>query len=165
MNNIEVLLERYYNGETTLEEEQWVREYLAKSSVSTHEADRLLFAGIQAVREEKAMGQPAAKPRRITLKYWAAAGGALAAGLALLFGLRHTTPPAPKLAMTQPSSTVEILVAPNVSGEIKDEQQALEQARRALAFVSSKLNKGTSGINHLNQLEQSISKIQTKEKL
>ena len=163
MTDIKALLERYYNGETTLEEEQMMGEYLAAHPEEADAADGLLFAGITAIKDSRTAIAPVKKPRRIALRYIAAGGAALAAGLALLIGLRHTIePPAVPLAVS-PKSINEILVTPKASGEIKDEQQALEQARKALAYVSSKLNKGTAGMGRLNQLEQSISKIQNKK--
>ena len=163
MNDIKALLERYYNGETTLEEERMIGDYLAAHPEETEAADGLLFSGIAAVKDSGTTIAPVKKTRRIALGYIAVGGTALAAGLALLIGLRHSVePPSVPLAIS-PKSNSKILVIPKASGEIKDEQQALEQARKALAYVSSKLNKGTAGIGRLNQLEQSISKIQNKK--
>jgi hypothetical protein len=162
MNNIKDLLERYYNGETSLEEEQWIRNYLARHPQEADATDRLLFSGLEALKAEA----PAAvqqKTRRIPWRYLAIGSSALAAGFALLIGLRQQSEsPQPVIAQTIGRT---ILVNPGVSGEINDEALALEQARKALAFVSSKLNKGTAGIGQLNHLEKSIITIQNKEEL
>lgn len=161
MMNIEALLERYYNGDTTLEEEAIIREYLAIHPEAATEPDLLLFAGIDALKED-AKPAPLLQRKRSSLRYWLGGSTALAAGLALFLVMRQQ--PVASVAGEHSMNTA-LLVAPDVSGEITDEQQALEQARKALAFVSSKLNKGTSGIGHLNQLEESVSKIQNKEAL
>lgn len=159
MMNIEALLERYYNGDTTLEEEAVIREYLVAHPEAAEEPDHLLVAGIDALKES-ARPAPVPQRKRAPLRYWLGGSTALAAGLALFLVMKQQ--PVASVAGPQSLRTA-LLVTPNVSGEITDEQQALEQARKALAFVSSKLNKGTSGIGHLNQLEESVSKIQTKE--
>lgn len=163
MNNINDLLERYYNGETTLEEEKWIQEYLARHPHETDAPDRLLFSGLEALKEETAAPASPKSRRVIPWRYLAIGGGALAAGLALLIGLRQQ-PATPQPALAQTIGAT-LLVNPGVSGEVTDEAEALEQARKALAFVSSKLNKGTAGIGQLNHLEKSIITVQNKEEL
>lgn len=165
MNDIAALLEKYYNGETSLDEERRIRAYFATHPEAERNADAQLSNAVQAIRTAQS-ATPAAKPRGKALRYITACGAALAAGLVLVLTLRQ--PPAlpqQPVKATESSALVRaILVNPEVSGELHDEQQALEQARKALAFVSSKLNKGITGVRHFNKLEQSISKIQNKEK-
>lgn len=169
MNDIEALLEKYYAGETSLEEERRIREYFAQHPEQQGTPDAQLAAAVQAARD----AQPdRALPQRRSnrLKYLVACGTALAAGIALVITLKQPgVTPATQAALQQTTAVSSalsrtILVRPDVSGEIQDEQQALEQARKALAYVSSKLNKGVTGINQFGKLEQSISKIQNKNK-
>lgn len=168
MMDIEALLEKYYNGDTSPEEERLIREYFEQHPEQGHTPDALLFGATGAARAEKNT-VPSAPKRLKSFKRLLAGGPALAAGIALFFILRQSSPSTqqPILQPSQPVSgtlSTTLLVTPKVSGTIQDEQQALEQARKALTYVSSKLNKGVNGINHFNKLEQSLSKIQSKEK-
>lgn len=168
MNDIKALLEKYYNGETSLDEERQIRDYFALHPEEKATPDAMLSGAIQAVKQDESKTLPL-KPRRTLFKYLALGGSALAAGLALLIGLRQTpqirqSQPVQQAPATQQTIASVILAIPKVSGEVQDEQQALELARKTLAYMSSKLNKGIAGMNQLNKLEQSISKIQNKEK-
>ncbi len=168
MNDIEALLEKYYAGNTSLEEERRIREYFAQHPGQDATPDAMLAAAVQATQQDET---PIASPRRrkTSLRFLMACGTALAAGIALVITLRQSEPVVQQPVASQttgisPALSSMILVSPDVSGEIQDELQALEQARKAPAYVSSKLNKGVSGINQFGKLEQSISKIQNKEK-
>ncbi|WP_118973879.1 hypothetical protein [Taibaiella koreensis] len=167
MKDIKALLEKYYNGETSLEEERRIQNHFAQHPGEAG-PDAQLFQAIDAAQSGR---NPARHARRRfrPLRYLAIGGPALAAGMALWFMLRQAdpSPQATRPAAVPPAQqtiSAAILVRPELSGEIQDEQQALEQARKALAYVSSKLNKGVNGIGRFSKLEQSISKIQTKEK-
>lgn len=168
MNDIEALLEKYYRGETSLDEERRIQEHFAARQENGI-PDARLFNAIKAAQSH-ADPRPASKPRLRYGRYIAVAGPALAAGIALLLVLRQTPAlptPADAAPQSLPAATAlstTILVNPEVSGEIKDEQLALEQARKTLAYVSRKLNKGLGGIQHFSKLEKSVAKIQNKEK-
>lgn len=164
MKNIKQLIEQYYDGDTTLEEEKLVREYLAAHPDAGESADQFLFAATTALKREEPQSSTVKKTKSIVWKRIAIGGTALAAGLALLIALRIQLSQ-PDAQFNPNSVSAQILVKPGINGNINDEELALEQARKALAFLSSKLNKGTSGINQLDQLEKSISTIQNKEQL
>lgn len=164
MKEIQQLLEKYYDGDTTLEEEKLVREYLAMHPDAAERADQYLFAAATALKNEESRAYLPKKKKNIIWKPIAIGGTALAAGLALLIGLRGQLTRTDE-SFNPNSISAQILVKPGVVGNIDNEELALEQARKALAFVSSKLNKGTAGINQLDQLEKSISTIQNKEQL
>lgn len=167
MTDIEALLEKYYNGETTLDEERQIHEYFGRHPELSKTPDAQLFGATAAAKADEPKASPVQQSRK-RLPYLAIGGSAIAAGIALLLILRLTAPIDPQhSAATGPapqSISAALLVSPKVSGEIQDEQQALEQARKALTYVSRKLNKGINGINQFNKLEQSLSKIQNKEK-
>lgn len=168
MNDIEALLEKYYRGETSLDEERRIQEHFdARQGNDT--PDARLFGAIKAAQSQ-AEPLPAPKPRIRYGRYIAMAGSALAAGIALLLVLRQT-PTLPTAVESAPQNmpvattlSTTILISPEISGEIQDEQLALEQARKTLAYVSRKLNKGLSGVQHFSKLEKSVAKIQNKEK-
>lgn len=159
MKEIKELLARYYEGETTLEEEACLQQYLAEHPGEAEEASWALMADLAAWN---APVPPARKKRRMHPGWWALT--ATAAALAAIFIFRDTRPPHYPPGMPG-SLTAQLLANPAVKGEIQDEQVALEQARKALNYVSATLNKGIQGVQQLEKLDQSVDKIQNEQTL
>jgi hypothetical protein len=156
IKDIRKLLDRFYQGETTLEEERRLQEYFSSTSVpeelipdrdlfrsldSGNEAihvpvdlDQKILAGIG--REERKM----TRTRRISI--FSLSG--LAAGLMVVIALYtgYFNNQNARLAM---QDTYE------------DPQEAYEEARRTLAYVSAKLNEGTSELKHVQQASKAAS--------
>ena len=134
IEEIRKLLDRFYLGETTLEEEQVLQEYFSSSSIPEELLpDRDLFRSLgdasDSVPVPEGLNQKIldvidqqekklVRTRRISV--FSLSG--LAAG---------------RLASHQMSDTFE------------DPQDAYEEARSTLAYVSSKLNTGTSELEHV----------------
>ncbi|GAA4456459.1 hypothetical protein [Rurimicrobium arvi] len=158
MSRINELLERYYNGTSTADEEQLLEQLLAEEEQETATADQLLFAARAAYRnyEPKRNNK---RPRVIRLFAAAAAAAALVVSGVLYVSRDESADSLP----VRNGIAAQILIEEPVSGNITDEQLALEQARKALAFVSAQLNKGTSAAGQLNKLESSLSKIKTEQ--
>jgi hypothetical protein len=157
MKDIKELLERYYNAETSLEEEEMIEAYFAAKEAKEDPITKALF-------EDRKLYQqyiPASAPKRINMLRYFAVSVSVAATIAFIcFLLYH---PDKQADSKREGIAAQILVDQAVSGYITDEQIALEQARKALAYMSTQLNKGTSGISHLHQLENNISKIQNEQ--
>jgi hypothetical protein len=158
MIDIKELLERYYDGETTLEEEEMIQSYWAENKMQNDNASQLLFADKQAYQQYA----PQKKRKNIKPFYWFTISTSVAASLVFLLFmmLYHTSKPT---SNKRKGITAQIVVNEQVSGNINDEELALQQAQKALAYVSVQLNKGMAGISHLNKLESSISKIQNEQ--
>lgn len=157
MTDIKELLERYYNAETSLEEEEMIQAFFAANDAKEDPASGALF-------EDRKLHQqyiPPSAPRRISLLRYFTVSASVAASIAFIcFLLFH---PGKQSMIKREGIAAQILVDQAVSGNITDEQIALEQARKALAYMSAQLNKGSSGISHLHQLENSVSKIQNEQ--
>jgi len=132
-------LDRYWNGETSLEEEQ---EILKEMTGSTG-PDTLYFRMISEARKQrsslkiediKAYNQQVAKPspRTIVLPVyrWIASAAAVLLFAIATYGLWDYTH-----QQTKPDIMAD---------SFDDPQKAYEEVREALAFVSSKLNKSQS---------------------
>ncbi|MCK5067089.1 MAG: hypothetical protein KAR16_06615 [Bacteroidales bacterium] len=154
IKEIRKLLNRFYQGETTLEEEKRLQEYFSSTTVpeefipdrdlfrsmkSGNEAihvpvdlNQKILAGID--REERKM----TRTRRISV--FSLSG--LAAGLLVVIALYtgyFRNDNSPRLAMTD---------------TFENPQDAYEEARRTLAFVSAKLNTGTGELQHVQQVSK-----------
>ena len=155
IEKVRKMLERFYRGETSLEEERWLQDYL--SSITVPEellADQELFMALEERddtipvprdlnakilntidREEKG----SLRTRRISLySISGLAAGLLALIAVYVFFLRTDTPLL--LSDRQGIDTYE------------DPMDAYQEAKKTLAYVSGKLNTGTSEIRHMQQV-------------
>ena len=160
IEEIRKMLERFYQGNTTLEEEKMLQEYFSSNTV--HEEfipDKELFQSFGTESESiyvpddlnqkiiasiDQVDRKATKTRRISL--FSLSG--LAAGLLVmiavyLFYIRTDGPSL--LASNQMTDTYE------------DPMDAYEEAKRTLAYVSTKLNSGTSELEHVRQVSKTAS--------
>lgn len=158
VEDIRKMLDRFYLGETTLEEEKTLYRYFSSHSVPEELLpDKELFqtigSGEQAIHVPEDLNQKlisaidqveqkATRTRRISI--FSLSG--LAAGLLImiavyLFYIR--TDSSPLMASNQMTDTYE------------DPMDAYEEAKRALTFVSAKLNSGTS---ELEEVQKQVSK-------
>jgi len=154
VEEIRKMLDRFYLGETTLEEERMLYEYFSSHTVPEEFlADKELFqtigTGDQAIRVPDDLNQKIinsieqvdkkeTRTRRISV--FSLSG--LAAGLLImiavyLFYIR--TDSSPLLASNQMEDTYG------------DPMDAYEEAKRTLAYVSAKLNNGTSELEHVQK--------------
>lgn len=153
------MLERYYDGETTTEEEALLQQYLAAHPEAADPASSAMMADLAA---QNSPAPRLRKKRSLHPGWWALT--ATAAAFAAIFIFRDTTPPHRPPGTLSPLA-LQLLADPAVQGEIKDEQVALEQARKALNYVSATLNKGIQGVQQLEKLDQSVDKIQNEPTL
>lgn len=157
MTDIKELLERYYNAETSLEEEEMIRAYFAKNETKEDPVAKALFEDSKLYQQY----MPASAPKRINILRYFAVSLSVAATIAFMCFLLFR--PGNEAYSKREGIAAQILVDQPVSGNITDEEIALEQARKALTYMSAQLNKGTSGMSHLHQLENNISKIQNEQ--
>lgn len=155
IEKVRKMLERFYQGETTLEEERWLQDYLSSTTVPEEFlADRELFDVFESTdecipvprdlnskilntidREER--GQ--LRSRRISIYSLSGlAAGLLALIAVYVFFLRTDSP---------------VMVArQEVIDTYEDPMDAYKEAKKTLAYVSGKLNAGTSEIRHIQQV-------------
>ncbi len=154
IEEIRKMLDRFYLGETTLEEEEKLYDYFSSNAVPEEFIpDKELFqtmgSGDHAIEVPEDLNQKiissidqverkATRTRRISI--FSLSG--LAAGLLVmiavyLFYIRTESPTF--LATHQMADTYE------------NPMDACEEAKRTLAYVSAKLNNGTSELDHVKQ--------------
>ncbi len=162
------VLERFYLGETTLEEEKMLRDYFSSTSVPEEMIpDKELFLSLGTGSEKVVVPQDlnrkiiasidqlerkAGRTRRISI--YSLSG--LAAGLLVmiavyLFYVRTDTP--------------TLLASHQMTDTYKDPMDAYEEAKRALTYVSAKLNNGTSDLEPLKQVNKAAEPIKSLSKI
>ncbi|MBX2846177.1 MAG: hypothetical protein KTR13_08175 [Saprospiraceae bacterium] len=154
-NRIEALLDRYYDGESTLAEEAEIKEALQQAEVPAHlkaETEMLGYFA-QAHQESSAteFKQPTtnnvvALKSRSTLNLMKRFSAA--AAIVLLVGVGFT------LLQPKEKNCNEQFLAKINNQEYCDADIAMKEAKKALLLVSQKLNQGTEELDHLKSLNK-----------
>jgi hypothetical protein len=160
ITEIRKMLERFYRGETTLEEERILQEYFSSASVPEELLpDRELFRSLEPSgnfvtvpdslnrkildvidKQEK----KEVRTRRISV--YALSG--LAAGLLVVIALY--------VGYFRVDQTVQ-MASNQITDTYNDPQDAYEEAKRTLTYVSAKLNTGTSELEYVKKITKTSS--------
>ena len=142
--NIEKLVAKYENAETTLQEEAILRDYFLSDKVAPHlEEYQLMFTYFQASQGETYNKTLEFKTEKKRNYKWLS----VAASVVLLFSI-YMGIPKPDNGSEIPISEMSI-----------EEKFHYEQAREALAMLSGNLNKGSEAVSNLKAYENSVNKI------
>ncbi len=155
LNEIEALLKRFYNGESSLEEEQRLREYFNLENVPDHLiAHQEQFRYYQNAKEERDSQKSIeldvaerikeennsfryAKRRRL---YYLVTG--VAASILILIGVYFQF-------IARPNNTTY-----SMEDTYEDPEAAYAEAKKALLLVSEKFNAGVSDFNKFSTFNQ-----------
>jgi hypothetical protein len=163
IKEIEELLEKYYDGETTLEEEKVLKNFFVSGDVpldlSVHKSQFLYFA--EASREEisdrelekkvfaEKVGIPVVPLHSSRKRFYYISG--IAATVLLLIGLVFTF-------------NEDVVNKPKGKVSTTDPEVVFTQTRDILAVVSVNLNKGMDKVQYLGKLDQAMQKMQMLSK-
>jgi hypothetical protein len=137
-NKIEVLLEKYFEGETSIAEENELKDYFSSSNVAEHlEQYRPLFGYFAEAKEQKLTHQVSltSKNRKVT---WLS----IAASIVMMIGIGTYT-----------YFNVNTVKENQELGTYDDPEEALEATQKALAMLSDNVNVGIEGVQYLEVYE------------
>jgi hypothetical protein len=143
LNSIEKLLEKYENGETSLKEEQQLKNYFSQETVAPHlEMYKPMFAYFSVNKEEQftkdlSLNPDGYRDKRIYNYKWIA----VAALAVLMLGFYFKTPVV--------SSYEEYAY-----GTYNNPEDALNEVTKQLAMISGHFNKGVSTVSYLNEVKK-----------
>ena len=138
LDNIEKLLEKYFEATTTAAEEEMLIAYFSQESVAKHlEQYAPIFQYFSKTKEERFIKQVSLKPRRSYLKWIS-----LAAVAVLTFGIYFAN---------------EYLVEQQL--EHQQAEYAYNETKRALSLLLENFSKGTEKVAYLNEFEVTKQKI------
>lgn len=148
-NNIKQLLEKYYNAETTILEEQVLKSVLQRDDVPEElKVDAKLFTTYKNIHKEDLNDF---KPNhriqflgKKTISIPKLIGVAASFLILCFFGVQFI--------QESPSCKSENVLAVINNEPICDEEIAKQKALEALQLVSTKLNKGTKDLNYIKAL-------------
>jgi len=140
LNNIEELLEKYENGETTLEEEQVLKNYFSSDTVAPHlEMYKPMFVYFLVNKQEQFTKDIPLKTKKVFNYKWIS----VAAVAVLMLGIYFNRP-------------VDSCEA-DLVGTFCEPEEAFNEVTKSLAMISSHFNKGTSTVNYLNEVNKGTS--------
>ena len=139
LNNIEKLIEKYENGETSLKEEQLLKNYFASDDVAPHlEMYKSMFGYFSICNREQfnkdiKFETEVEKTKRSFNYTWLSVAAVAVLMLGFYFGTTYTT---------------------NDLGTYKDPELALMEVTKSLEMISQSFNKGVGNVNYLNEIEK-----------
>lgn len=157
LNKIENILEKYFQGETSIAEENELKEYFSSSNVAQHlEQYQPIFGYFSQVKEQKSTQEPENLVRSgeaipLQTKKRNVAWLSIAASAVVLLGIgtyfyiseKNTTP----------------IVAQSELGTYDNPEKAFAETQKALALLSNNVNVGIESVQYIKEYEQSKNKI------
>lgn len=137
LNNIEQLLEKYFEGETSIAEELQLKEYFNSEHVASHlEVHKPLFSYFSQSKKDK-MNFSSILPSKKRI-YTLCIG--VAASLLFIVGI--------VTFWDKPSAKQEDL------GSFEDPEIAFRETQKALAMLSENVNVGIQSLEYVNEYEK-----------
>jgi hypothetical protein len=134
LNNIDELIEKYNNAETTLKEEQQLRKYFASPNVAPHlEHYKPMFQYFSQSQQEQYTKDVPLNTRKSTRLYQWISVAAVAVLMLSIF-IPNVWNSGPKTLADYPP----------------EQQQLYLETKQALAMLSNNFNEGASSLNALN---------------
>ncbi|TJY34116.1 hypothetical protein [Pontimicrobium aquaticum] len=143
LNNIEKLIEKYDNGETTLQEEQQLKDYFSQETVPPHlEVYKSMFQYFLYTHEEQfTKDVPLKSKKTYSLYQWIS----VAAVAVIMLGIFTQF----EIFQTQPQTLADLT---------PQERAEYEEAKEVLALFSSNFNNGTDKLMALNMVSDNFDK-------
>ena len=133
LDNIEKILEKYFEATATVAEEQTLREYFAQDAVATHlEQYKPMFNYFSMAKEERYTKQVPLKPRKNYYK-WISVAAVAVLSFGIYFG--------------------------NEYQERKQAEFAYQETKKAFELLAENFGKGTEKVAYLQEFEVAKQKI------
>ncbi|MDL2143633.1 hypothetical protein QQY79_13970 [Flavobacterium tructae] len=146
-NKIEDILEKYFQGETTIAEENQLKEYFSSPNVAQHlKQYKPMFGYFSQVKEQKSTQTIPLKTKKRNVAWLSIAASAvvlLGIGTYFYTSEKNATP----------------VTAQSELGTYDDPEEALAATQKALALLSNNVNVGIESVQYIKEYEQSKNKI------
>lgn len=156
-NKIEDILEKYFQGETSIAEEKELKEYFSSPNVAQHlEQYKPMFGYFSQVKEQKSTQElenlvQTDEAIPLKTKKRNVAWLSIAASVVVLLGVGTYFYVSEKNAGPA--------VAQSELGTYDDPEEALAATQKALALLSNNVNVGIESVQYIKEYEQSKNKI------
>ena len=147
LNKIENILEKYFQGETTIAEEKQLKEYFSSPDVAQHlEQYKPMFGYFSQVKEQKSTQELPLQTKKRNVAWLS-----IAASFVVLLGIGTYFFVSEKNAAP--------VVAQSELGAYDNPEEAMAATQKALALLSSNVNVGIESVQYIKEYEQSKNKI------
>lgn len=153
-DKIEIILEKYFQGESTIAQENELKKYFSSSDVAQHlEQYKPIFGYFSQVKEQRLTQEiPLQTKKRNVAWLSIAASAVLLLGIGSYFYLNNTNNTTP-------------VVAKSDLGTYDSPEEALAATQKALAMVSHNVNTGIESVQYIKEYEQSKNLIFKQNKI
>ncbi|MCV9934202.1 hypothetical protein OIU80_18115 [Flavobacterium sp. LS1R47] len=153
-DRIEIILEKYFQGESTIAEENELKNYFSSLNVAQHlEQYKPIFGYFSQVKEQRLTQEiPLQTKKRNVAWLSIAASAVLLLGIGSYFYLNNTNNTTP-------------VVAKSELGTYDSPEEALAATQKALAMVSHNVNTGIESVQYIKEYEQSKNLIFKQNKI
>ncbi|MNQ73699.1 hypothetical protein D3C85_884410 [compost metagenome] len=147
LDKIENILEKYFQGETTIAEEKELKEYFSSPNVAQHlEQYKPMFGYFSQVKQQKTTQEIPLQTKKRNVAWLS-----IAASVVVLLGIGTF------YYVSQETATP--VVAQSELGTYDDPEEALAATQKALALLSNNVNVGIESVQYIQEYEQSKNKI------
>jgi hypothetical protein len=147
LNKIENILEKYFQGETSIAEENELKEYFSSSNVAQHlEQYKPIFGYFSKVKEQKSTHEVPLQTKKRNVAWLS-----IAASAVVLLGIGTY------FYMSEKNATP--VVAQSELGTYDNPEKAFAETQKALALLSNNVNVGIESVQYIKEYEQSKNKI------
>ena len=138
LDNIEKLLEKYFEATTTVDEERKLREYFSQDDVATHlQQYRPMFNYFSNAKEEKYTKQVPLKPR-VNYYKWLSVAAAVVLTFGIYFGKQYQD---------------------RKQRELEQAEYAYQETKKAFELLAENFGRGTEKVAYLKEFEEAKQKI------
>lgn len=147
LDKIENILEKYFQGETTIAEENELKEYFSSPNVAQHlEQYKPMFGYFSQVKQQKSTQEIPLQTKKRNVAWLS-----IAASLVVLLGIGT-------YFFANQKNTTQV-VAQSELGTYDDPEEALAATQKALTLLSNNVNVGIESVQYIQEYEQSKNKI------
>ena len=143
LHKIEILVDKYFSGETSIAEEKQLKEYFLSPDVAPHlEQYKAVFGYFKQAKQEQFSKTVPLQPRKRSYVAWIS----VAASVAVLSGTLYFM----NQSSEQPNQNL---------GTFDDPEVAFQETQKALNMVSENVNEGVKSIDYINEYNQTTKTI------
>ncbi|HSD07079.1 hypothetical protein [Flavobacterium sp.] len=149
-NKMEALLEKYFEGETSIAEENELKNYFSSSNVASHlEQYKPLFGYIVEAKNEKFEKNISLLSKKKKISWLS-----IAATIVVIIGIGTYT-----YFNVNDYFNVNEVKEKQELGTYEDPKEALEATQKALAMLSNNVNTGIEGMQYIKVYEMTKDKV------
>lgn len=149
LSRIENLLEKYFEAETSIAEENELKVYFSSTDVAQHlQQYQSLFVHFNKAKEEQFTATIPLIPKSLDKKRKYVAWLSVAASVTILFGIGTFM-----YMNNQQNAT------PSEFGTYEDPEVAFRETQKALAMISENVNTGIESVNYITEYQNSKEKV------